>query len=81
MAIIEEVNNIKESERPEMLTHDISNAFGGIKVALHFLHPVVSTKPIFESPPTTLLINSGGARSVSTTVHGLSSGAPCMRPV
>ncbi|KAI0318271.1 hypothetical protein OF83DRAFT_1262061 [Amylostereum chailletii] len=57
MAIVEEVNTIKESERSEALTHEISNAFGGIKVALHFLHPVVSTKPIFESPQTTLLIN------------------------
>ncbi|KAF5354781.1 hypothetical protein D9756_005295 [Leucocoprinus leucothites] len=32
------------------------HAYGGLKVALHLLHPIISAKPLFESPQTLLLI-------------------------
>ncbi|KAF9447492.1 hypothetical protein P691DRAFT_776106 [Macrolepiota fuliginosa MF-IS2] len=53
---IEEIVQIREEERSEALNKTLIHAYGGLKVALHLLHPIISAKPLFESPQTLLLI-------------------------
>ncbi len=54
---IQELIQIKEEDRSPAVKKDLSNAYGAIKMALHFIHPIVSSKPLFESGQTLLLIS------------------------
>lgn len=53
---IEEITGLREEERTDILNKTLIHAYGGLKVALHLLHPIISSKPLFESPQTLLLI-------------------------
>lgn len=53
---IGEIVETREEERSELLNKTLVHAYGGLKVALHLLHPIISAKPLFESPQTLLLI-------------------------
>lgn len=54
---IEELVQIKEEDRSPSVKKDLSNAYGAVKMALHFMHPIVSSKPLFESGQTLLLVS------------------------
>ena len=43
-------------DRTDAVTQALGHAFGGIKVALHLLLSLISSKPIFESSQTILLL-------------------------
>lgn len=53
---IKEITEVREEERSDILNKTLIHAYGGLKVALHLLHPIISAKPLFESPQTLLLI-------------------------
>ncbi|XP_006461106.1 hypothetical protein AGABI2DRAFT_204611 [Agaricus bisporus var. bisporus H97] len=53
---IEEITRIREEERTDLLSKTLIHAYGGLKVALHLLHPIISSKSLCESPQTLLLI-------------------------
>jgi E3 ubiquitin-protein ligase HUWE1 len=52
---IEEITRIREEERTDLHSKTLIHAYGGLKVALHLLHPIISSKPLTESPQTLLL--------------------------
>lgn len=56
MRTIVEHSKSKVEDRTDAVTQDLGHAFGGIKVALHLLLPLISSKPIFESSQTILLL-------------------------
>lgn len=53
---ISEHSPTKAEDRTEIVHQALSHAYGGIKVALHLLHSLTSSKPIFESSQTVLLL-------------------------
>ncbi|KDR75882.1 hypothetical protein GALMADRAFT_248624 [Galerina marginata CBS 339.88] len=53
---IEEIVNIKEEYRSDIEKKELLHAYGAIKVALHLIYPVVSSKPLFESGQTLLIV-------------------------
>jgi E3 ubiquitin-protein ligase HUWE1 len=53
---ISEHSETKAEDRTEIANQDLGHAYGGIKVALHLLHSLTSSKPIFESSQTILLL-------------------------
>ncbi|KXN90585.1 E3 ubiquitin-protein ligase ptr1, partial [Leucoagaricus sp. SymC.cos] len=53
---IEEITEVREEDRSDFFNKTLIHAYGGLKVALHLLHPIISAKPLFESPQTLLLI-------------------------
>ncbi|PCH43593.1 hypothetical protein WOLCODRAFT_75349 [Wolfiporia cocos MD-104 SS10] len=55
---IETVTQVAEDVRSEAAKQELVHAYGGLKVALHLLHPIVSVKPLFESPQTALMMTS-----------------------
>ncbi|KAG7098569.1 hypothetical protein E1B28_000502 [Marasmius oreades] len=54
---IETVSALKESERTEAQSQELSHAYSGLKITLHLLHPLVSAKPLFESGQTIVVIS------------------------
>ncbi|GJJ06087.1 hypothetical protein Clacol_000276 [Clathrus columnatus] len=57
VSAIERITVTKTSDRSETEKQELVHVFGGLKVALHLLHFLVSSKPLFDSPQTVLLIN------------------------
>ncbi|KAF9268895.1 hypothetical protein L218DRAFT_977318 [Marasmius fiardii PR-910] len=57
MSSIENVSAIKENERTERQSQELSHAYSGLKIALHLLHPLVSAKPLFESGQTIIVVS------------------------
>ncbi|KAF8525043.1 hypothetical protein BU17DRAFT_41797 [Hysterangium stoloniferum] len=53
---VDRIIPIKTTERSEEDKQELVHVFGGLKVALHLLHSLVSSKPLFESPQTALLV-------------------------
>ncbi|KAF9241543.1 hypothetical protein BU15DRAFT_87134 [Melanogaster broomeanus] len=53
---IENVSSIKPEERSELMAQELVHAQGGLKVALHLLGPLISSKPLFESGQTLLVM-------------------------
>lgn len=53
---IQELVAIKEEDRTEIQKKELLHAYGAIKVALHFIHPIISSKPLFESGQTSLIV-------------------------
>jgi E3 ubiquitin-protein ligase HUWE1 len=51
-----EHSQTKAEDRTEIANQALGQAYGGIKVALHLLHVLTSSKPIFESSQTILLL-------------------------
>ncbi|KAF9049777.1 hypothetical protein BJ165DRAFT_1608842 [Panaeolus papilionaceus] len=52
---IDEIVKCKEELRSDSQKKELIQAYGAIKVALHLIHPIVSSKPLFESGQTLLL--------------------------
>ncbi|KAF9029021.1 hypothetical protein BDZ89DRAFT_1101623 [Hymenopellis radicata] len=53
---IDSISPIREDTRTEAQSTELGHAYGGLKVALHLIHPIISSKPLFESGQTPLLI-------------------------
>ena len=53
---IESVTNVRLEDRSELMVQELVHAQGGLKVALHLLHPLISSKALFESGQTALVI-------------------------
>lgn len=53
---IERVTSINTEDRTESMVQELVHAHGGLKVALHLLSPLVSSKPLFESGQTMLVM-------------------------
>ncbi|KIJ61312.1 hypothetical protein HYDPIDRAFT_31398 [Hydnomerulius pinastri MD-312] len=53
---IEHTTSIKAEERSELVVQELIHAQGGLKVALHLLGPLISSKPLFESGQTILVM-------------------------
>ncbi|PBK91673.1 hypothetical protein ARMGADRAFT_968529 [Armillaria gallica] len=54
---IESISLIGEEARSEAEASELSHAYGGLKVALHLVHPLISSKPLFDSGQTALLVS------------------------
>ena len=55
MSSIEKTLSIKEEDRTEVQKEESVHAYGGLKVALHLIHPLISSKPLFEAGQTSFL--------------------------
>lgn len=55
MGSIEKTLAIKEEDRTEVQKEESVHAYGGLKVALHLIHPLISSKPLFEAGQTSFL--------------------------
>ncbi|KAG8213892.1 hypothetical protein J3R82DRAFT_10637 [Butyriboletus roseoflavus] len=53
---IESVTNMRLEERSELMVQESVHAQGGLKVALHLLYPLISSKALFESGQTILVM-------------------------
>jgi E3 ubiquitin-protein ligase HUWE1 len=53
---ISEHSPTRAEDRTEIVNQALGHAYSGIKVALHLLHSLTSSKPIFESSQTILLL-------------------------
>lgn len=58
IATIEEITPITPEERTELQSQTLIHAHGGLKVALHLIHPLVSFKPIVDSPQSGFLLTT-----------------------
>ena len=47
---------IEDEHRSELQKKELSHAYSAIKIALHLLNPIVSSKPLFESGQTLLIL-------------------------
>lgn len=56
MRTVVEHSETKAEDRTEIVNQALGQAYGGLKVALHLLHSLTSSKPIFESSQTILLL-------------------------
>ncbi|KAH7927155.1 hypothetical protein BV22DRAFT_1193856 [Leucogyrophana mollusca] len=56
VATIDASANIKPEARSEQTQQELVHAQGGLKVALHLIHPLISSKPLFESGQTVLVM-------------------------
>ncbi|KAI9449410.1 hypothetical protein BJY52DRAFT_1215929 [Lactarius psammicola] len=56
MRTIVEHSKSKVEDRTDAINQALGHAFGGVKVALHLLLSLISSKPIFESSQTILLL-------------------------
>lgn len=58
MGTIKTIMAIKAEERSDAQKKVLAHAFGGLKVALHLIRPIISSKPLFESGQTLLLVTN-----------------------
>ncbi|KAF8658329.1 hypothetical protein AX16_002096 [Volvariella volvacea WC 439] len=56
MASIAPIMQIRAEDRTDAQKKDMLHAFGGLKVALHLIHPLISGKPLFDSQQTQVLV-------------------------
>jgi E3 ubiquitin-protein ligase HUWE1 len=59
MATIESLYGVKLDDRSEDAAKELVHAYGGLKVALHLIHPLITSKPLFESGQTLLAASRG----------------------
>lgn len=57
MSKIEVIVNIGEGDRTDVQRKDLLHAYGGLKVALSLLHPIISSRPLLDSGQTFLLVS------------------------
>ncbi|KAJ3821015.1 hypothetical protein F5878DRAFT_550493 [Lentinula raphanica] len=53
---IESISVIREEDRASAQTQELVHAFSGLKIVLHLLHPLVSSKPLLESGQTNIVV-------------------------
>lgn len=56
MSTIKVIMAIKAEDRSEQEKKELVHAYGGMKVALHLIHPIIASKPLFESGQTLLVL-------------------------
>ncbi|KAK7472586.1 E3 ubiquitin-protein ligase tom1 [Stygiomarasmius scandens] len=56
MTSIESIVKIREEDRTEAQSQELLHAFGGLKIALHLLHPLISSKPLLDSGQTNIVV-------------------------
>ncbi|KAG6810921.1 hypothetical protein H0H92_009816 [Tricholoma furcatifolium] len=57
MSSVERIMKIPEEERSKPDTLELTAAFTALKVALHLIRPIISSKPLIESSQTSFLLN------------------------
>ncbi|KAH8107868.1 hypothetical protein BXZ70DRAFT_1014411, partial [Cristinia sonorae] len=55
MKTVTSVSKLNPDERSEADKQDLLSAHSGLKIALHVIHPMLTTRPLFESSQTTVL--------------------------
>ncbi|KAI0958508.1 hypothetical protein AcV7_004312 [Taiwanofungus camphoratus] len=55
---IEMVTEVNVEERSDIAKQELVHAFGGLKVALHLLYPIVSAKALLESAQTSFVVTT-----------------------
>ena len=55
---IDSLTQTSIEERSEAAKQELVHAFGGLKVALHLLHPIITAKPLLEASQTAMLQSS-----------------------
>ena len=53
---VDKIVKIEDEHRSELQKKELLNAYSAIKIALHLLNPIVSSKPLFESNQTPLIL-------------------------
>ena len=53
---VNKIVKIEDEHRSELQKKELSHAYSAIKIALHLLNPIVSSKPLFESAQTLLIL-------------------------
>ena len=53
---VDKIVKIEDEHRSELQKKELSHAYSAIKIALHLLNPIVSSKPLFESGQTLLIL-------------------------
>lgn len=53
---IEQVTSHPAENRSDAMQQELIHAYGGLKVFLHLLQPIISSKFVFEAPQTSLLL-------------------------
>lgn len=56
MDTIDQISSVDLGTRSEAQKQELVHAYGGLKVALHLIHPLISSKPLHESAQTLLII-------------------------
>ncbi|KAF7288667.1 hypothetical protein HMN09_01372700 [Mycena chlorophos] len=56
MASIESIAQLRAEDRSESQKRELKASYGGLKITLNLIHPLISSKPLFESGQTALLI-------------------------
>ena len=55
MGTIEQVSSVDIAIRSETHKQELVHAYGGLKIALHLIYPLISSKPLHESAQTSLI--------------------------
>ena len=55
---IEMISEVNVEQRTEVTKQELSHAFTGLKVALGFIQPLISARPLFESSQTPLALTT-----------------------
>ncbi|KAH9935552.1 uncharacterized protein B0H18DRAFT_1082292 [Fomitopsis serialis] len=55
---IEALTQVSLEERSEPAKQELVHVFGGLKVALHLMHPIITAKPLLEASQTAMLLSS-----------------------
>ncbi|KAF9531661.1 hypothetical protein CPB83DRAFT_79933 [Crepidotus variabilis] len=55
VSTIDELINVPEHTRSDAQKKDLLHAYGAVKFAMHLIHPIISSKPLFESGQTILI--------------------------
>lgn len=53
---VDKIVKIEDEHRSELQKKELSHAYSAIKIALHLLNPIVSSKPLLESAQTLLIL-------------------------
>ncbi|KAJ7462340.1 hypothetical protein B0H11DRAFT_2175426 [Mycena galericulata] len=56
MTTIDSVMQLRTEDRSELQKQELVHAYGGLKVALHLIHPLISSKPLLDSGQTLLMV-------------------------
>ncbi|PFH51493.1 hypothetical protein AMATHDRAFT_58882 [Amanita thiersii Skay4041] len=56
MSAIDSITKIREENRSDVEKKQLLHAYGALKVALHLLHPIISSKPLFDSAQTLITL-------------------------
>ncbi|KAI0373495.1 hypothetical protein BV20DRAFT_1119067 [Pilatotrama ljubarskyi] len=58
VASIEAISQVPAEQRPESMKQELTHAYGGLKIALMLLQPLVSSRPLFDSTQTPMAVTT-----------------------